>query len=149
MTYISSFVSRYHHWFRELGYPQLDIVEYEDGSWDIIEMLNAPVIPSLTRYNVVLGNMKHIIPSRGFVEKYCKKIDNTQKAFWDEEERKSAAAEDEAIKKEVRAEEIAEKCAQAVTRNPGLMERIAKNGMQEMNLGAIAKNISRQQMPQL
>ena len=138
---MSSFCSRYHKWFVDLGYPQLDIVEYQDGSWDIIEMLNSPVIPSLTKYNTILGNMKNIIPTLGFCEKYCKSLDVKRREFWVIEDRKSAEAETNSINKELRAVEMAEKASQAVLQNPSLMERIATNGMQEMNLDRIARHI--------
>ncbi len=135
--------SKYHKWFVELGYPQLDIVEYEDGEWSIIEYLRSPVIPAQTQWNCILSGMRNIIPSYSFCEKYVQMLDTQKRYYWDMEELKSKKAEMSAEDVEKHGEELAERAHFVATHNPFLMERIAKNGMQELDLRNIAKHIPR------
>ncbi len=141
MSNISYICSKYHKWFRELGYPQLDINQYSDGSWDIIEYYNSPVIPCLTKYRTILGNMKNIEISFGFCKKYIEEIDLQKKAIWEREERKTSRMEQEKKSLDDHRQEYADKAFEAVRKNPDLMDRIAKNGLEEMNLGNIAQHI--------
>jgi hypothetical protein len=136
-----SFWSKYHDWFVEMGYPQLDIQKYEDGEWAIIETLNRPVVPSMTRFKVILQGMKNVEISRGFIEKYVKQIDPLRKEFWDRERRATQQAEDAVEIRERHAEDSAERAAAAIVGNDALMERITRNGLSEMNLDKIAKHV--------
>ncbi len=135
--------SKYHHWFVELGYPQLDINEYSDGEWAIIEYLNSPVIPCQCKWNVILGGLRHIIPSFSFCEKYVQMLDTKKRYYWEMEELKSRQAEMSAEDMDKHREELSNKAFFAVRQNPFLMERIAQNGLQEMDLKNIAKHIPR------
>ena len=148
-NYISYAFSQYHKWFLRMGYPLLDIVKYEDGSWAIIQYETMPVVPSATRWMVVLGPMHHVDCTESFCRDYVKKIDNTKKEFWDEQDRKTKQAEDAADIKEKHAADMAERCTYAVTNNPGLMSRIAENGIDEINLNKIARNIPTYREPTL
>jgi hypothetical protein len=145
----STMVSRYHRWFRELGYPLLDVQEYPDGEWSIIQYMKTPIIPSLTQWNHVLTGLRNIEISRGFVENYVNALDTQKKLFWDMEEFKSAQVEMEGDAKEAHAEALADRCTAAVTRNPAMMDRIAKNGVGEINLAKIARHIPKYQAPKL
>lgn len=140
---MSSMYSKYHKWFVELGYPQLDINEYEDGEWSIIEFLNSPVVPALCRWNVILGGMRNIIPSYSFCEKYVQMLDTQKRYYWDMEELKTRQAEMSADDVERHGEDLAARAHHIATHNPLLMERIARNGMQELELKNIAKHIPR------
>lgn len=137
----SVFFSKYHKWFIEMGYPQLDIVHYQDGSWDIIEVVKNPHIPSLTVYKTVLGNMKGIEISYGFCKKYIEEIDLERRAIWDREEAKTKKMEAEQEALEKHRHEYADMAYKAVRYNPDLMDRIATRGLSEMNLDKIAQNI--------
>lgn len=137
----SSMVSPWWVWFRELGYPQLDIVRAEDGEWWIHEYLNSPIIPSLTKTMVVLRGMRNIEISFGFVEKFVKQIDLQLKAIWDREEAKTAEVEREHAATQRHRNDSVERAARAITRNEGLMNRIAKGGLPEMDLTRIRRNI--------
>lgn len=141
MSNISYICSKYHKWFKEMGYPQLDINKYYDGSWSIIEYYNNPIIPSLTKWKVVLGVMHNIEISYGFCKKYIEEIDLQKKAIWDREERKTSRMEQEKKSLDDHRQEYADKAFEAVRKNPDLMDRIAKNGLEEMNLGNIAQHI--------
>ena len=138
---VSSICSDYYHWFVELGYPELDIAAYPDGSWDIIQYERVPLIPAEARFRTVLGPMEHVEISKGFCETWCRKLDLTRREYWAQEENKSRKIEEEAEATELHAEDLAHRDTEAVTRNPALMERIAENGIQEMNLNRIAKHI--------
>lgn len=142
-SYISYLQSPWHIWFVELGYPELDILRYEDGEWFIMQYYNAPVVPCLTRWQTVLGGMKNVEIGYGFCEKWAKALDLNRKEYLLKEEAKSKACEDEWEKVEQHAEDSAERAATAIIQNPDLMERIARNGMHEMTLGSIAKHVPR------
>lgn len=140
-TDASYFWSRYHPWFVEMGYPQLDIEEFQDGSWNIIQTFNYPVHPQLCRWQRILEGMKHVIPTRGFVEKFVHQIDTSRREFWRREEEASREV-DEAYKRGERHQiEAAEKAYQAITRNPDLMCRIARDGLAEMDINRIRRHI--------
>lgn len=124
-----------------MGYPFLDIVQYEDGEWSIIEYQNAPVVPHLTQFKHVLQGMRNIEITRSFVEKYVKQIDPQRGEFWARERAKTAQvlAEREAADKHKL--ELVDKAHKTVTANTHLMDRIARNGTKEIGLKEIAKNI--------
>lgn len=140
-AYPSSMVSKYYCWFVRMGYPQLDIVEFEDGSWEICQYLNGPYIPCQTEVQTVLGPIENTIPTFGFCQNYVKQLDMHRKEFWDREEAATRAVEEEWEAKERHAEDHVERATQAITRNPGLMNRIAKKGLQEMDLTRIARHV--------
>lgn len=145
-NYVSSFCSRYYPWFVDLGYPRLDVIEFADGEWGIIQMESMPIVPSLTKWRMVLQGIRHVEVSYGFIKKYIEQIDIQRKAFWDREEAKSRAAHEEAEKAENAAIERAEKAYGAIRQNPALMERIARNGMQEMDLRRIARHVPKSEL---
>lgn len=145
-NYISSMQSEYHSWFQLNGFPELDILKYEDGSWYVIQYYNAPLIPSMTRWQTVLGEMRNVEISSAFLLKYLKQLDITKKAFWDREEAKTKETEEEFERVEKHREESAEFATQAIVRNPNLMNRIAKNGLCEMDLGYIANHVPTQEI---
>jgi hypothetical protein len=144
--YPSYMCSQWWTWFVDLGYPHLDIARYEDGSWDIIQYLNSPVVPCLTRHQLVLGTMHNVAITPGFVEKYVKKLYTSRREFWDREREKTRQVEDEGRKRELHAEEFATIGAHAITQNPDLMERIGKNGLQEMDIDRIGRHVPRSKL---
>lgn len=144
--YISYIQSPWHVWFRELGYPLLDIQLFHDGEWEICQYLRSPVIPSLTPVQSVLSGLRNIEISKGFVEKYVESLDVTKRAFWEREEAKSAQVEKDAVAKEVHAEEFATAATAAIVQNPDLMDRIARKGLAEMDITKIASNIPRSRL---
>jgi hypothetical protein len=139
--YPSSMVGPWWTWFVDLGYPELDIARYEDGSWDIIRYLNSPVMPCLTRHQLVLGHMFNVDITHGFVEKHVQQLDTSRKEFWDREEAKTKAVEDEARKVELHAEEFSSRGTAAIMQNPDLMERVMKNGLQEIDIDRIGRHV--------
>lgn len=143
MNYVSYMCSKYYPWFRDLGYPTLDINERRDGSWEIIQYHNIPIIPAETKFSSVLYGIKNELISKSFVEKWCHKLDITRKEYLDMEEAKSRAvyAEHDALEKGI-AERQA-KAHYAITHNEDLMQRVAKNGAKEMTLMGLLKHIPR------
>jgi len=133
--------SDYYHWFVELGYPQLDIVVFEDGEWAIREFYSCPIVPSMTQWKYVLQGMRHIEITKSFVEKWCHRLDLTRKEMWDLEEAKTAKVEADHAAVEVHREEFANAALNIIKKNDDLVERVAKNGPQEINLDKIAKHI--------
>jgi len=156
--YPSSMVSPYYVWFCELGYPNLDIVKTretfsvgggyltaESGCWSIIEYYNAPIIPSLTRWNYVIADINDHEISSSFVEKMVGMLDIRKKEYWDICEKKTAKMEAEKEHLEAHAQDMAERATNMIMRNPATVERIMKNGLSEMNPLSILKHIPRHQ----
>lgn len=146
LIYISYFQSKYHGWFQDLGYPELDIMTKENGEWWIIQYYNSPVIPCLTKWQTVLGPMRNVEISYGFCHKYTQKLDITKRAFWDAEEAKSREVEEEWEAREKHNEDLVERAHEAFVRNPDFMERFAKNGVKEMDLSSFEKVVPRSEI---
>lgn len=125
-----------------MGYPFLDINQYSDGSWDIIQYENSPVMPCLTRYRTILGNMKNIEISKAFVKKYIDEIDLTKKAAWAREEAKTKKVYAERAAQDRARDDRIEAAFKAMRYNPDLMERVARNGTGELNLEKIARHVN-------
>jgi len=140
-SYISSMVSPYYVWFQNMGYDELDILEYTDGSWFIIQFYNSPVVPSLTKWQAVLGPMHNVAKTYDFMHKYAQTLDITKRVFWDRERKKSEMSEAEWDKVELHREESVARASKAFLNNPSLMDRIARNGLREMDLGRIARHV--------
>ena len=133
--------SDYHSWFVEMGYPELDIVEYQDGSWDIIQFLGQTVIPAEAQWQVVLGNIKNRIPTYSFCYHWAQKLDLNRRHFWEEEEKSRQAHLDKALDQDKHVEDLAERMSSIVSQTPTLMDRIARNGPQEMLLHKVAEHV--------
>lgn len=143
-SYVSYMCSPWHCWLVELGYPELDVLRYDDGEWAIIQYLNQPLIPCQARWQIVLQGMRRVEISAGFIAKYVAECDMHRKAFWEREEAATRAADQRELDMDRHREDVAEKASQAITRNPDLMRRIARNGLQEMSLDKIVRHIPRQ-----
>ncbi len=153
-TSYNSFVSKYHPWFVEMGYPQLDVRfihsydpkfpkvwGHETGEWAIIEMLNSPHIPHLTQWRDVMTGLRHMEINKGTLKWLAESIDIKKQAIWERELNKSLAveAEHEAVRKH--RDETVDRITAAYTKNEAVMERIAKNGLWEMDPKAIMRHI--------
>lgn len=132
--------SPYYKWFVEMGYPNCDIEEYGDGSWRLVEYLNAPIIPSLTRVAHVLGPIQNLIISRSFIEKYLGMLDIRKKAYHEVLAEKEAKLKLDSDYAERSAQDFAKRAAQIVSGGE-VMDRIKKSGVKEMDLESIAKHI--------
>lgn len=146
MTLPSYICSKYYPWFVELGYDRLDIAEYADGSWDIIEYETVPIVPCTTRFKTILGNMKRVEKSFGFVKKYVESIDLQKKAIWDREEKKTQEMLDEKDRVDRAAQDRVDAAFNVMRKNPDLVDRIARNGLQEMNLDKIARHVPKAEL---
>ncbi len=137
--------SPYHIWFREMGYPNLDIREFDDGEWAIVEYYSSPTIPSMTRWNYVLHGIRNTLITPGFVTKYVHQLDLHRKEVWAAAEAKEKAQDEEKARLDAHAQDTAERAKNIIMQTPALVERIAEKGLQEMNLENIVKNIPRHQ----
>lgn len=140
-SHISYMQSPYHCWFQLMNYPELDIHETKSGEWAIIQYYNTPIIPAQTKWQVVLGYMKNIEISYSFCEKYAKQLDLQRKAFWAREEAATKAMLDEKDKLEEHKLDSVNRATKAIVKNEALMNRIAKNGLKEMDLSYIARHV--------
>lgn len=132
-AYVDSyFVSDKYRIFCELGYPELDINVFNDGSWAILEMINAPVIPCLTKFKYILKGMKNIEFNRSFAEKFVKQIDPRLPEFWEREIKKTMKLEQDSINHEKFVDDLVEKTVARLRKNDALNERVAKYGPSEL-----------------
>lgn len=138
--------SPYYTWFVELGYWNLDIRKWTDGEWAIVEYYRTPVVPSLTPWNYVLKDMRNVAISKSFVEHWVNQLDLRKKAVWDEMDAKEKAQDEEKAMIDEHAQDTAERAKNIIMQTPTLIERISKNGLQEMNLDKIVKHIPSNQL---
>lgn len=142
--------SQYHKWFVELGYPELDIVEYDDGEWAIIQFLNSTVIPSLCQWQVVLGPMRHVEPTYGICHHWANRLDMTKKLFWDLEDLNKERHLMEADRLDRHVEDLAERASFIVSHTPTLVDRISKTGdMGEALLHKLACHVPKNELKSL
>ncbi len=137
--------SPFYTWFCDLGYWNLDIRQWDDSEWAIVEYYHTPLVPSMTRWNYVLQGMRNILITPGFVTKYVNALDLRKKEVWDALDAKDRAQDEEKAKLDQHAQDTAERAKNLIMQTPTLVERIAKNGLQEMNLDKIIKHIPSQQ----
>jgi len=141
-TYLdSSFVSPYYRWFCDLGYPQLDISVYEDGEWAIIEMENAPVMPSYTKHRVIFHGFRNIEPCKTLISKLIDMIDLQRVEVMDAHEKHSIELAEQREKIEAERVKAKTDAFKLLSKNEDLKERIAQFGPQELDLKVLAKRI--------
>lgn len=157
--YPSYMCSRWYCWFVELGYENLDIVQHRDtfqmpdgsyltaenGTWSIIQYYNTPIIPAETRWNFVIANINDHEINPSFVERMVHMVDIKRKEYWDLCEEKTRKMEAEKDYLERHAQDVASRATDLIMRTPTVVERIAKNGLKEMDPVSILKHIPRHQ----
>jgi hypothetical protein len=138
----SAMVSKHHEMMFNLGYPQLDVVEHKDGSWSIIEYLNAPTVPSLTRWHHVLSDIRHQEINESFCKRMIERMDLTKPQTWEtmrkEEEAKLAQAE---WIEEQRADNML-RGAKELAKNDVFMDIVDRMGPEAFNLESLARTLS-------
>jgi hypothetical protein len=139
----STMVSRWHRCFVAMGYPELDLVEYPDGEKAIIQYFNRPIIPSLTRWGFVLTKIRNQDINYYWLKEKADDLNLEKKKVWAEQE----AIEKEALRRQLeedrRSEDFATRMLDTVQRNDAWMQRIAKNGLGELNPLKILNHIPR------
>jgi hypothetical protein len=143
--YPSYMCSDYYCWFKDAGYPELDIRRWPDGEWAIIQYMRAPLIPQRTPWQWVLTGMRNVEINHANVFRLVDQIDLTKKQAWakvDEGERK---ARELAAEQDRRAEDFGTRAYEAVRNNPDLMERVVRTGdiMQAIDPRKIRRHIPR------
>ncbi len=134
----------WYDWCVQLGYPNVDVQQWWDGEWAIIEFYNAPFMPASTRWNYILQGMRNVEITPGFIAHHLKRLDLHQKQVWDDLDAKEKAQDEEKARVDQHAEDTAERAKNIIMQTPSLVERIVKNGTKEMDLKKIAKHIPRQ-----
>ena len=138
----SGFVGPHYKMMCDLGYPQLDIKQWDDGEWAILEMLNAPLVPSLTRFTYVLKKIRHTEIREGIVKSLVRSIDPAFPEFWIKEAEKTLSMEMEKDAAERHTEETINRMTASIMRNQELVERIHRYGVSEINPDKIALRIA-------
>lgn len=133
-------------WCCELGYENLDVQQWADGEWCLIEFYNAPIIPGNTRWNYVLKDIRNVEITPGFLESYADKLNVQKRQAWADLDAKEKAQDEEKAKLDAHAEDTAERAKNIIMQTPSLVERIAENGLKEMDLDRIVKHIPRHQL---
>lgn len=135
----------WYQWCCELGYPNIDVQQWPDGEWCLIEFYNAPVIPGNTRWNFVLQGLRNIEITPGFIAHYTASLDLQKQAVWADLDAKEKAQDEEKERLDQHAQDTAERAKNIILQTPSLVERIAENGLKEMDLDKIVKHIPRHQ----
>ena len=139
--------SGYHKWFVEMGYSELDIVEYDDGEWCIIQFMNSTVIPSLCKWQVVLGPMRNVEPTYSICWQFANRLDMHKRFFWDVEDMNQKQHLMDALEKDRHVEDLAERASFIVSHTPTVMERIAKTGnLQHMMMENLACHVPKNEL---
>ncbi len=141
-SYPSTMCSDYYCWFVEMGYPELDLRIYSDGSWGILQYLNTPIIPSLTKHMPMLQGIKNVEISYSFIKYHCDKLNIRNRHVWDEQDRTERRALEEVALEERRAADFAEQMMKGIRGNDDLLQRIAKNGLRELQPMRLLNHIS-------
>ncbi len=140
----SSFVGPHYKLLCELGYKQLDIQVLEDGEWYIYEMLNAPVVPSLTKWQPVYKGFRNVEINSGIVSKLIRQIDPQYPEFWANEIIKSEKLLKEKADRANFEEEWVERMVPRFLKNEALMNRVARYGPRELDPARIAMAIAKE-----
>lgn len=139
------FLSKWYPMFCEMGFPQLDIRQFEDGEWAIREFYRSPVVPSLTPWKYVLTGLRNVDISESFIRKYLWQIDPRTRAFWEREESERRKAEDERTSIEnVKVDRIM-RLGKQLAKNEDLMERARRIGPAALDLENIGRQIHKDQ----
>jgi hypothetical protein len=138
-----SFVSQYWPMFRDLGFPQCDVVFYEDGEFSFIEYYNAPLIPSQTRFMHIAKGFRNIEFNESLIKRVLTKIDPRNPEFWADQILKSTKLEEEKAQKQEADEDWAQKTIPLLLKNDALKERVARYGASEISLDKIALAIAK------
>lgn len=123
-------------WWRvckSLGYPELDVIKYPDGEFCIIQYMNAPIIPSRTKWMPVLQKIRNVEMTASFLKHHADRLNLQYRHVWDEQAAAERRALEEVATEERRATDFSDRMFKAVRNNPDMMERIAKNGLGELN----------------
>lgn len=150
-----SFVSPYYRLFCDIGYPQLDLrftrvttdektgAGFETGEWNIYQMLHVPHFPSTALWKDVLTGIRNVEINRSNLKRLCDMVDPTKPQVWEREIKKTLAIEAEAEATERHRDDISTRMTAAITQNPDLVERIARNGIHEIDPAMIMRHIPR------
>lgn len=141
--YPSKMVSDYYCWFKDMGYPELDLVRYPDGEWAIIQYMQTPLIPCMTKWNFVLKGIRNTEITHDFVKKYAEQLDIEKRTVWEEQDKLDRIAREETAYEERRSEDMANQWLKGIRNNDALMERIARNGLRELDPRRMLNHIPR------
>lgn len=139
----STMVSRWHRCFVAMGYPELDLVEYPDGEKAIIQYFNRPIIPSLTRWGYVLTKIRNQDVNYYWLKEKADDLNLEKKKVWHEQEGIEKEALRRQLEEDRRSEDFATRMLDTVNRNDGWRQRIAKNGLNELNPLKLLNHIPR------
>ncbi len=132
--YPSKMCSKYYCWTKDMGYPELDVRQFPDGSWQLIQYLNTPIIPSLTRFQPVLMGIRNVEISPSFIKHHADRLNLEKGAVWAEQKKSEQKAMDDVAYEERRAIDFSENMMKGLKRSPALLERIRRNGLKELDL---------------
>lgn len=144
--YPSRMCSDYYCWFKDQGYPELDLRIYPDGEMCIIQYLHTPLMPSLTRWQAVLTQIRNVLISPTWVKYHADRLNLHKQHVWDEVTKSEEKHLLELAADERRGNDRAEQFYKGVVNNPDLMDRIARNGLRELNPMRMLNHISKSKL---
>lgn len=137
----STMVSRWHRCFVDMGYHELDLVEYPDGEKAIIQYFNAPIVPSLTKWGFVLTKIRNTHVDYYWLKEKADALNLEKKAVWAEQDAIDKEALRRTLEEDRRADDFATRMMNNVKNNDAWMQRIARNGLKELNPLRLLNNI--------
>lgn len=142
----SMMCSPWNRFFRSIGYEELDVVEHNDGSWGIRQYHTKPIIPSLTRWSWVLQDIRHTLITESFLKSQAEQLDLERHTVWDRLRQSEKAALLETEAQERRAQDWADAAWKGVRGNDALIQRIAKNGIKELDPRRMLNHIDKRRL---
>lgn len=145
-NYVSYLVTPWNAWFKEMGYPELDVVTFGDGERAIIEYLKAPVVPAQTPWNYVLTKLRNMDLGYDYLKAWADQLCLEKRHVWEEAKAREENAVQELLERDRRGEDFINRAHKVISKNPALMERIAKNGAGELSLKSLWRHIPRSRL---
>ncbi len=140
--YPSTMCSDYYCWFKDQGFPELDVRFFPDGEFMLIQYYNTPIIPSLTKWAPMLTGVRNVILTPTWIKHHADRLNIRNRHVWDEQDRTERRALEEVALEERRAADFAEQMMKGIRGNDDLMQRIAKNGLRELQPMRLLNHIS-------
>lgn len=138
--------NKFYRWAKSFGYPNVDVIDdrLRDGTWSLVEYLRSPVVPSLTPWNYILRDITEPL-ELNVMRRFCEMLDLKKREYRNRMEAEQAASLQAFESAKKVEDDLATRATKLITGNQALLERIAKNGIAEMDTIKILSHIPRHQ----
>lgn len=145
-NYTSYMVGPWNRVFRDWGYPLLDVVQQDSGEWGVIQYYKTPVIPSMTPWNWMVTPQHRYALTHGSLRQFVDQCDLEKRYVWDQMEAREKQDAEDMRREELHMTDQQRRMYQVISQNPDLMERVAKNGLGEIGLKKLMRNIPKHKL---